>query len=72
MDGLTLVNFKDSLSIVIPLYNKENNIQSTIKNIVKYIKSPKLQIIIVENESTDSSNFIAKNCVEKFIPLFIS
>ncbi len=66
MDGLTLVTFNDSISIVIPLYNKENNIETTIKNIVKYIKSPKLQIIIVENESTDSSNFIAKNCVKKY------
>ena len=45
------VNFKESISIVIPLHNKELNIEKTINSIIKYITAPSLQIIIVENES---------------------
>ena len=59
------IYFKESISIVIPLHNKELNIENTIKSIVKYIDAPKLQIIIVENESTDSSKIIAKEIVKK-------
>tara|TARA_Y100000590_G_scaffold442294_1_gene570229 strand:- start:1032 stop:1760 length:729 start_codon:yes stop_codon:yes gene_type:complete len=66
MHELNHVRFKDSISIVIPLHNKEMNIESTIELVVKYISSPKLQIIIVENESTDSSKLIAQNSIEKF------
>ena len=59
------IYFKESISIVIPLHNKELNIENTINSIVQYIDAPKLQIIIVENESTDSSKIIAKEIVKK-------
>jgi len=64
VNELKRVKFKESLSIVIPLHNKEKNIESTISLIIKYISSPNLQIVIVENESTDSSKLIAKNTVD--------
>ena len=59
------VIFKESISVVIPLHNKELNIENTIKSVVKYITAPKLQIIIVENQSTDSSKIIAEKIVKE-------
>jgi len=58
------ISFKESISIVIPLHNKELNIENTINSIVKYITAPDLQIIIVENESTDSSKIIAEKVIK--------
>lgn len=63
---LNYVYFDSSLSVVIPLHNKENNIEFTIDNLVKYLSANKLEIIIVENGSTDNSKIIAQNCVNKY------
>ena len=63
------VKFNDSISIVIPLHNKEHDIERTLKNITKYIKSSNLEILVIENESTDLSLKIAKEAItdlEKF------
>ena len=49
MYELKKVHFKETLSVVIPLYNKELNIESTLKQVIEYIASPDLQIIVVEN-----------------------
>lgn len=43
------VNFKQSLSVVIPLHNKVSNIESTLNQVIGYIESPDLQIIVIEN-----------------------
>ena len=48
------------------LYNKELNIESTLKQVIEYIGSPDLQIIVVENGSTDSSKQIAEECIKNF------
>lgn len=63
---LNSVNFDSSLSVVIPLHNKQNNIEFTIDNLVKYLSANRLEIIIVENGSTDNSKKIALNCVNKY------
>ena len=65
MNNFNLVNFEESLSIVIPLYNKENNIIYTLECIVEKISSPNLQIIVVENESTDRSEEVAREYINK-------
>ena len=65
MNNFNIVNFEESLSIVIPLYNKENNIIYTLKCIVEKISSPNLQIIVVENESTDRSEEVAREYINK-------
>jgi dolichyl-phosphate beta-glucosyltransferase len=46
-----------SLSIIVPLFNKENQIQHTLISINKKCNDLKLdyEIIVVENESTDNS-----------------
>ena len=64
MQEVKSISFKESISIVIPLHNKELNIENTINSIVKYITAPDLQIIIVENESTDSSKIIAEKVIK--------
>ena len=66
MYELKKVHFKETLSVVIPLYNKESNIESTLKQVIEYIDSPDLQIIVVENGSTDSSKQIAEECIKNF------
>lgn len=64
MYELKKVYFKEPLSIVIPLYNKESNIKSTLNQVIEYIDSPSLQIIVVENGSTDSSRQIAEEHIK--------
>tara|TARA_Y100001970_G_C14204777_1_gene843299 strand:+ start:866 stop:1597 length:732 start_codon:yes stop_codon:yes gene_type:complete len=49
-----------SLSIVIGLHNKEKDIEKTIRSIFNNIEANNLQLIVVENGSTDNSYLIAK------------
>ena len=55
MINIEIVEFKEPLSILVPLHNKQNNIKNTIKLIVENIRAPNLQILIIENESIDLS-----------------
>ena len=66
MDNLKKIIFKDTLSIVIPLHNKESNIAFTVKSLIENIHASNLQIVIVENESTDSSKYIAEKIVKQY------
>jgi len=66
MQDMNNVDFKDTLSIIVPLHNKELNIENTINAIIKYINAQKLQILIIENGSTDSSKLIAQRTINKF------
>ena len=58
------INFENSLSIIIPLHNKELNIESTLNLLIDNVYSSELEIIVVENESTDNSKNIALNFIE--------
>lgn len=53
----------NSLSIIVPLYNKEKQIVNTLNSIKKRCISYELdyEIIIVENESTDNSRAVVDN-----------
>lgn len=66
MNEINSVYFNESLSIIIPLYNKEKNILSTLNNVTKYITSPALEIIIVENQSSDNSKQLVQNFIKTF------
>lgn len=55
-----------SLTVLIPLHNKAKNIKYTIDQIVNYLNLINLQIVIIENESTDDSYNEAKKLVEKY------
>ena len=65
-----------TLSIIIPLYNKEKGISNTLNLIEKKCSEINIsyEILIIENESTDNSFNIAKNCIKnkKNISLFQS
>ena len=57
------VNFDRSLSIVVPLHNKGSNIESTLSFLIDKVYSSELEIIVIENESTDNSKKIALNFI---------
>ena len=61
---LNKVNFKQPLTIIIPLHNKEENIVETLQSIFQYINAPELQIIIIENGSTDNSKIRALEVID--------
>ncbi len=64
----TIQKHLPSLSIVIPAYNEENNLQWLVKDIVK--DAPKLgindlEIIIIDDGSTDKTSKIADNLAKE-------
>ena len=65
-----------TLSIIIPLYNKEKGISNTLNLIEKKCSEINIsyEILIVENESTDNSFNIAENYIKnnKKVSLFQS
>lgn len=63
---LNKLKFQSSLSIVIPLHNKGPNIFETIKQITKKISSENIEILIIENGSTDNSEIEAKKAIKNF------
>lgn len=59
------------LTIVIPMYNEENHIESTLKETISYLKSKRLpyEIIVVNDGSTDNSVNIVSRFLSKNIKL---
>jgi len=54
------------LSIIVPCYNEEKNIPLIVKKFKKIISSNlAIELILVDNGSTDSSNKLIKNIVKK-------
>jgi glycosyltransferase involved in cell wall biosynthesis len=53
------------LSVILPLHNKEHSIKNTVKTLTSADLVDELQIIIVENESTDGSLIVAKSLIEE-------
>ena len=54
-----------TLSIVIPTYNEKKNIYDLVKKILKVIKIKKLEIIVVDDDSTDGTNIELKKIKKK-------
>ena len=56
------------LSIVIPAFNEENILQNSIDEIINWSKnnSIKLELIVVNNNSTDNTEIICKNNLSKY------
>ena len=56
------------LSIVIPAFNEENILQNSIDEIINWSKnnSIKLEVIVVNNNSTDSTEIICKDNLSKY------
>lgn len=55
---------KPNVSIVIPLYNKETAIQSTLSSILKQNCSIHFEVIVIDDGSTDKSGEIVKHLAE--------
>jgi len=50
---------KDTVSVIVPAFNEEKNIASVIKELSRLRKNYKLQIIVVDDASTDNTSKIA-------------
>ncbi|MCL5432592.1 MAG: glycosyltransferase family 2 protein [Patescibacteria group bacterium] len=48
------------ISVIIPAYNEEKYIEDCLKSIIKYAPTNLLEIIVVDNASTDNTALIAK------------
>ena len=46
------------LSIIIPTYNEKKNIYDLVKKILKVVKIKKLEIIVVDDDSTDVTDVV--------------
>lgn len=57
------------ISVIIPLYNKENYIYETIKSILNQ-SYENFEIIIIDDGSTDKSSFIVSEIQDSRIHLF--
>ena len=44
-----------SISVLVPLYNKEQLIQNTIKQVSTLLENCDYEILVIENGSTDNS-----------------
>lgn len=61
-------NMEEMLSVVIPAYNEESRIHPTIQGIHAYLrrKSPKFEIIVVDDGSTDNTLRIVSDLSREF------
>ena len=56
---------KIKYSIIIPCFNEENNLQLLLKSLTKIHNKKSLEIIIVDNGSTDNSQEVLIDLIEK-------
>ncbi len=57
------------LSIVIPVFNEKNNIEKLIRKINLILKKKKIEIIVVDDSSTDGTTQLLRNIQKKYINL---
>lgn len=55
---------KNKLTVIIPALNEEKNIEPLTKKLIKSLKKFELEIIFVDDNSTDNSKEILKNFQE--------
>lgn len=58
-------DFYPDISVIIPAYNEEENIQETIESVVSAGYPKKFEILVVDDGSTDSTSRIVKNMMKK-------
>jgi len=57
-----LVKGAPEISIVIPAYNEEENIVPTLASLCNNVTGRSVEIIVVNNNSTDNTEFLVKSC----------
>ena len=60
---ISMTNFL--LSIVVPVYNEENNIIPLLKRLIPSIKQYQYEIIFVSDGSSDKTDYVIKKQIEK-------
>ncbi|WP_448162914.1 glycosyltransferase [Bacillus mobilis] len=60
-----MLEVKPLVSVIIPLYNAEKYIEQTIESILKQTYN-KIELIIVDDESTDNSSYIVKRIQKNY------
>jgi dolichol-phosphate mannosyltransferase len=53
-------------TVIIPTYNEEENIGKLIESIFQYLDDEKLEIIVVDDDSTDNTQQIVRNLRTKY------
>ena len=53
-----------TLSIIIPVFNEEERLKKNLIQINRYIKNKKIEVIIVNDGSTDSTKEIIKQFIK--------
>lgn len=56
----------EGVSVVIPCHNEEETIEETIRSVLNQVMSCAVQIIVVENNSTDRTFDVVQKLAEKF------
>ncbi len=52
---------KPKYSVIIPAFNEEKYLPACLESVIKYTPQEKVEIIVVDNASTDNTSQIAKN-----------
>lgn len=57
---------KKSISFIIPIYNSEKTIEDCIESIIKNKKKYDIEIVLINDGSTDNSENVCKKYLEKY------
>lgn len=57
---------KKSISFIIPIYNSEKTIEDCIESIIKNKKNYDIEIVLINDGSTDNSENVCKKYLEKY------
>ena len=57
---------KLNLSIIIPAYNEEKRIGTTLKEYAKFFENTPHEILVILNGCTDNTESVVKNCASKY------
>jgi len=61
------MNYKPNITVIIPTYNEENNIENTLIAIKQQICDVSYEVVVVDGQSTDNTVSIAKNYGKVYI-----
>jgi len=61
------MNYKPNITVIIPTYNEENNIENTLIAIKQQICDVGYEVVVVDGQSTDNTVSIAKNYGKVYI-----
>ena len=60
----------ESLSVVIPVYNEQDNIIPLVSAIIEALGET-VEVVVVDDKSTDNTQSVCKNLAQKKFPIFL-